>query len=174
MRLNVISELRQAIGGTTRYDLDEPRLHLDRDEFASVSCSLTLLRTDRGLLASVAGQAEVSVTCSRCLAKAKNRVGISFDEEYIPFMDPRTEARVEVEQSEDFLRIDEEYGLDLSEGLRQYILTSGPSKPLCRTDCAGLCSECGADLNAESCDCAKPTDSRWAALSSFESGNEGS
>lgn len=174
MRLNVISELRQATGGTTRYDVDEPRLHLDRDEFASVRGSLTLLRTDRGLLASVAGQAEVSVTCARCLADAKNEVGISFEEEYIPFTDPRSEAGVEVEASEDCLRIDEEYRLDLSEGLRQYILTSGPSKPLCKTDCAGLCPECGADLNVESCDCAKPADSRWAALSSFGSGNEGS
>ncbi|MCH8815577.1 MAG: DUF177 domain-containing protein [Chloroflexi bacterium] len=174
MRLNVISELRQAIGATTRYDLDEPRLHLDQDEFASVRGSLTLLRTDRGLLATVTGQAEVSVSCSRCLINAKNQVKIAFEEEYVPFTDPRTEARVQVETSEDFLRIDEEYRLDLSEGLRQYILTSGPSKPLCRTDCAGLCPECGADLNVKSCDCAKPTDSRWAALSSFESGNEGS
>ncbi|MFQ5473413.1 MAG: DUF177 domain-containing protein [Dehalococcoidia bacterium] len=70
--------------------------------------------------------------------------------------------------------MDEGYRLDLSEGLRQYILTSGPSKPLCRSDCAGLCPECGADLNVTSCSCAKPADSRWAALSSLKSGDEGS
>lgn len=39
-----------------------------------------------------------------------------------------------------------------------------PMKPLCRMDCAGLCSECGANLNAGSCDCGPARDPRWAAL----------
>ncbi len=174
MRLNVLSELRQSIGGTTRYDLDEPKLRLDGEEFASVQGELTLLRTDRGLLASVEGEAQARRECARCLNDAAITVELAFKEEYVPFTDPRTGARVRVEDSEDPLRIDDEYRLDLSEGLRQYILTSGPTKPLCRPDCAGLCPECGADLNTESCECAVPTDSRWATLSSFGSGDEGS
>jgi uncharacterized protein len=174
MRLNVLSELRQAIGGTTRYDLDEPSFRLDGDDSASIRGELTLLRTDRGLLASLEGAAQVRLECARCLNDARITVDLAFEEEYLPFTDPRTGARVRVEEFEEMFRIDEEYQLDLREGLRQYILTSGPTKPLCKPDCAGLCPECGADLNTDGCECPAPPDSRWAALSSFGSGDEGS
>ena len=174
MLLNVSLELHQPIGGTSKYDLDEPSLQLDGEEFASVKGELTLLRTDRGLLASVRGEAQTWRECARCLNDAAITVELAFEEEYVPFSDPRTGTSIEIEDSEELLRIDEEHRLDLSEGLRQYILTSGPTKPLCKTDCAGLCPECGADLNKEGCDCPAPTDSRWAGLSSFGSGDEGS
>lgn len=40
-----------------------------------------------------------------------------------------------------------------------------PMKPLCRTDCKGLCPRCGADRNAGECSCAAAApDPRWAAL----------
>ena len=40
-----------------------------------------------------------------------------------------------------------------------------PATPLCRDDCAGLCPQCGADLNTGSCDCAPvAADPRWSAL----------
>lgn len=39
-----------------------------------------------------------------------------------------------------------------------------PMKPLCKEDCAGLCSQCGVDLNSEPCACETATDPRWAAL----------
>ncbi|MCL1835829.1 MAG: DUF177 domain-containing protein [Oscillospiraceae bacterium] len=35
---------------------------------------------------------------------------------------------------------------------------------LCREDCAGLCADCGADLNDGPCGCAKQVDPRLAAL----------
>ena len=36
---------------------------------------------------------------------------------------------------------------------------------MCRDDCAGLCQNCGADLNNESCTCEKEVDPRLAVLS---------
>jgi uncharacterized protein len=40
-----------------------------------------------------------------------------------------------------------------------------PLAPLCRDDCAGLCAECGADLNAGPCGCRRPgRDPRFDAL----------
>ena len=36
---------------------------------------------------------------------------------------------------------------------------------LCRDDCAGLCQNCGADLNNEPCKCEKEIDPRLAVLS---------
>jgi len=40
-----------------------------------------------------------------------------------------------------------------------------PMKPLCRPECRGLCPECGADRNRDTCSCATETvDPRWEAL----------
>ena len=58
--------------------------------------------------------------------------------------------------------------LDLSDVLRQYLLTDEPLKVLCREDCLGLCPECGADLNTEKCKCDAPDiDPRWGALAAL-------
>jgi uncharacterized protein len=38
------------------------------------------------------------------------------------------------------------------------------TSPLCREDCAGLCTSCGKDLNEGPCDCADEIDPRWSAL----------
>lgn len=39
-----------------------------------------------------------------------------------------------------------------------------PSRFLCKDDCKGLCSICGADLNETQCECKGPSDPRWDAL----------
>ena len=54
---------------------------------------------------------------------------------------------------------------DLTSELRQAIILSFPSNPICKEDCKGVCPHCGADLNKGPCSC-KPTqgDIRWGAL----------
>ncbi|NIV30868.1 MAG: DUF177 domain-containing protein, partial [Anaerolineae bacterium] len=37
--------------------------------------------------------------------------------------------------------------------LREQAWLAIPMKPLCRADCKGLCPQCGATLNLESCAC---------------------
>ena len=69
------------------------------------------------------------------------------------------------DEAEGVLHIDTRQMLDLSDVLRQYLLTSEPLKMLCRDDCQGLCPECGADLNMEKCNCTStPVDPRWGTL----------
>lgn len=43
--------------------------------------------------------------------------------------------------------------VDLSPPLRERLLLTLPTLPLCREDCRGLCGQCGADLNAGACGC---------------------
>ena len=47
--------------------------------------------------------------------------------------------------------------VDLEVLAHDALLLELPPAPLCRQDCRGLCSMCGADLNIEQCDC-KPVD----------------
>jgi uncharacterized protein len=58
--------------------------------------------------------------------------------------------------------------LDLATWARDAVALALPDKILCRSDCAGLCSLCGKNLNSEPHTHDEvPTDSRWAALESI-------
>jgi uncharacterized protein len=64
--------------------------------------------------------------------------------------------------------------LDLSDVIRQYLLTDQPIKPLCEDGCLGLCPECGVNLNEEECKCnAAPVDPRWNALTELLAEDQG-
>ncbi|MFQ5688751.1 MAG: DUF177 domain-containing protein [Gemmatimonadota bacterium] len=58
--------------------------------------------------------------------------------------------------------------LDLVPALRQELLLGVPEDALCRADCPGLCPECGAPREEESCRCGETQpDPRWDALRSL-------
>ncbi len=54
--------------------------------------------------------------------------------------------------------------LDLEELVNEEVSLNLPTKILCREDCKGLCSQCGANLNVSKCDCKKDIDPRLSAL----------
>jgi uncharacterized protein len=74
-----------------------------------------------------------------------------FQEEFVPTVDVRSGMPL-AEESDEF-RIGENHVLDLGEPIRQQVLTEAPLQPLCRSDCRGLCEQCGTDLNVTSCQC---------------------
>ena len=54
--------------------------------------------------------------------------------------------------------------IDLDEVLSTCFVLDMEAKCLCKPDCAGLCPQCGADLNLGPCNCRKPRDPRMAVL----------
>jgi uncharacterized protein len=54
--------------------------------------------------------------------------------------------------------------LDLRAWARDALALALPTQILCRDDCAGLCPECGKDLNVEPHEHEKPLDPRWSKL----------
>lgn len=164
MRLHVAQQLRQAVGTVLTLDLHEDSVAVDDALLRGLTGSATLLRTDRGLLVSLRATATVDERCSRCLADASCSINIDFEEEYMPVIDAATGAPVRLPEPGDLFRIGPDFVLDLREGLRQYTLISEPAKPLCKPDCAGLCLNCGADLNEGPCRCPPQVDERWQAL----------
>jgi len=55
--------------------------------------------------------------------------------------------------------------IDVNEVLREQFYLVLPMKPLCREDCAGLCPQCGTNLNGGACGCEPPVeDPRLAPL----------
>ena len=64
--------------------------------------------------------------------------------------------------------------IDLGSFLEEVIALAFPVQPLCREDCRGLCPRCGADRNAESCDCSEVRpDSPFAALQALRDRDTG-
>ncbi len=43
--------------------------------------------------------------------------------------------------------------IDLDQDIREEIIIDYPIKPLCTSDCKGLCIKCGENLNAGKCKC---------------------
>jgi uncharacterized protein len=54
--------------------------------------------------------------------------------------------------------------IDLTEELREAILLAFPTFPVCSSACKGLCSQCGANLNRETCNCRPPEQDQWHGL----------
>jgi len=43
--------------------------------------------------------------------------------------------------------------IDITKAIQDAFILNRPIKLLCRPDCKGLCTKCGADLNVQKCDC---------------------
>jgi len=55
--------------------------------------------------------------------------------------------------------------VDLTDLIRETLILSLPMKPLCDVECKGLCPDCGANLNEETCECKhEESDERWEGL----------
>jgi uncharacterized protein len=95
----------------------------------------------------------IEATCSRCLSLFNCPLTLNIEEEYFPITDVASGTVMPLPEEVGSFLIDEQHILDLTEAIRQYELLALPMKPLCRKDCAGLCSTCGYDLNQGPCNC---------------------
>jgi len=130
-----------------------------------VQGAVNLMRTDRGILVKGTLNTEVEVTCSRCLGLFGCPLALNIEEEYFPTTDVVSGAGLPSPDEPGCFTIDEHHVLDLTEVIRQYTLLAVPMKPLCRQDCAGLCPDCGHNLNHGPCGClSHRADPRWSKL----------
>jgi uncharacterized protein len=167
LEVNVAQLLKEQVGSTRVVEFDGPVLELeDQAALASVRATLRLVRTDRGVWAT--GDASISVDedCSRCLVPFTFWLTVKVDEVYLPVVEVSTGARLQYDTlvDADTLKIDEHHVIDFTEAFRQYRLAAMPLAPLCRPECKGICSQCGADLNENDCGCTQDLDPRWAKL----------
>lgn len=58
--------------------------------------------------------------------------------------------------------------IDLTQDIRESILLAFPAHPMCNSECAGLCPQCGINKNKESCECKPPSDGRWDMLDNLK------
>jgi len=166
MQFVVGQQLRESVGSVTHYEIREGKsLPQGEDSLGELTGSVDLMRTDKGILASVVLHCTIAARCSRCLRDTSYPLTLAFQEEYLPTVDASTGESLTPPADPDALLIDSHQVLDLTEAVRQYRLTAEPMQPLCKPDCLGLCPRCGYNLNQGPCGCpGQETDARWTAL----------
>ena len=174
MQINVSQLLKEAIGSIRDCEVSQVLDVTGSGTGSAVQGDVGLMRTDRGILVQGTLDTKVEVTCSRCLTLFSCPLVLNIEEEYFPTVDVVSGASVVVPDEPGCFTIDEQHMLDLTEAIRQYALLVIPMKPLCREDCAGLCPNCGHNLNLGPCDCPlQQVDPRWAALIELASERKG-
>jgi len=157
--------LRESIGASVRYEIQERRALPDDETPTELAGSVTLMRTDKGILVSADVRCAVAGRCSRCLTEVTYPVVLTFQEEYWPTADATTGAMLPPPDDPEAFLIDPHQILDLTEAIRQYRVMAEPMQPLCKPDCLGLCPRCGYNLNQGPCGCPRQEeDARWEAL----------
>ena len=169
MDMNVSQLLRDPIGSTRNYRIDEVVDITGDGQHNRVSGDCRLMRTQRSILVKCALNTEVELTCSRCLCRFRQPLKIKFEEEFYPTLDVQSGAPLLPPEDAAAFTIDEQHTLDLAEAVRQYALLAIPMKALCKKECAGLCATCGKNLNQNKCDCpTDDTDPRWSKLAELK------
>lgn len=170
MKFNAAQLLVEHPGTTRQYELDEPPYEIDAGVRSSAPLrgAVKLSRTNRGIVADVTARTELTQECSRCLEIVVTPVDVKFVEEFYPTVDLRTGQPVQRPDGGSGYMMTEAHEVDLTEAVRQSVLLELPMKPLCRSDCAGLCPHCGKNLNDGPCDCREePPDPRLSVLADW-------
>lgn len=120
--------------------------------------------TVTGTVQNHAGAAKLSarvsfdflIPCDRCMAEFRTNYDFSFSHNVVSSL---------TDEDTDLYIVAENDRLDLDALLREDILLELPTRFLCRTDCKGLCPQCGQNLNQGTCQCvSRQTDPRLAVL----------
>jgi uncharacterized protein len=123
-----------------------------------VAAELRVTRASSGTVLELSFGVTLAGPCFRCLSDAELPLSLRL-REYQATKPEGDDDRTEY-------LVDER--LDLSGWARDAIALALPDQILCRDDCAGLCPECGKDLNDEPHEHVdERTDPRWAALESL-------
>jgi DUF177 domain-containing protein len=149
-----------------------PPEELDRIEIAAIGPVAIAGEASKGdlpaeYLADGSSKFTADLTCARCVEPYPFASASSF---HLRFR-PRSEAPLQ-EDEELVLapeELDVEFYTERAVSLRdlalEQIQLSIPMKPLCDESCLGLCPQCGANRNRESCACeGSMIDERWGAL----------
>ncbi|KAF0221683.1 MAG: hypothetical protein FD174_14 [Geobacteraceae bacterium] len=134
-----------------------------------IRLQLTVVREYDHIRVNGRVEARVRLNCSRCLKEYETEVFSSFTIFYTPAAGmPQDE---EVELAEEDL-ISATYGgdeIDFTSEIAEQVAMEIPFQPLCKEDCRGLCTRCGADLNGAECGCDRTVENvKLSALKNFK------
>lgn len=151
--------------------------HMDMRVLTALSCEVMLLPQEDGCLIRGRMTGEVALPCNRCTEDAV----ISLDGAFESFEPYPLAEEAPTPSGTHAKPVSEVFPNDADELVMRFVKDSPeinlaglvweefllclPIKPLCQTDCKGLCPECGKNWNEGPCQCTVETiDPRLAAL----------
>lgn len=105
-----------------------------------------LTRLEDSILVTIKLNASLDVECDRCLTYFNLNLKPNFNREY--FLGGRG-------QSAEDLIVNRQFKIDLTDLIREEIILAKPTKKICQKECAGICLNCGENLNKSKCKCKK-------------------
>jgi len=145
-------------------------------EGSALGLDLRLESVVEGVLVSGTVSATVTGECVRCLDPVSRHLEVGVQELWTHQgrdAGRPASAGEEAEETDELPRLDGDL-LDLEPVLRDAVVLALPLQPLCRDDCPGLCSECGARLADDPGHQHDAVDPRWAALEQLPRRTDGS
>jgi DUF177 domain-containing protein len=121
-----------------------------------------------GFLLRAALSYQQKLTCMRCLRPVSVPVASELDLVLETGRHELPGQELELEEGDLGLLVLEDAILETRPIIVEQVQLNIPMKPLCKDDCAGLCADCGADLNAGPCGCEPVRDTRWQALAALK------
>jgi len=126
-------------------DLEIDDLNLLKDE---IEINLNFSRTHNSVDIKGEVNSEFFETCDKCIDNFNNNKKLSFR-----VIVSENDANMKNLNSE-FIYFDTNKNeIDLSPIIRDTLLLEKPMKSICKENCKGLCSNCGINLNNNSCIC---------------------
>lgn len=143
LRVNVGFVQNLPLGDTRDFDFEFSTItlapELEMNHFKGIA---NFGRTRQGVLLQGDFSAWINQNCTRCLEPFPYHIQThleelyAFDERYV---------------TESVLFFPYDGFIDLAPLLREYLTMEIPIQSICKEDCKGLCPECGANLNHETC-----------------------
>jgi uncharacterized protein len=168
MIFNVAQLMKAPVGTSLEYDIDEEHIQLDEDlkVIGPLTGHARIRRINQGLLVDGWVDLTLEFSCTRCLKQFEQQIHVPFEERFYPTVDVVTGMPLPTREDdeEDAFPIDNHHLVDLTEAIRQQVLLEIPMATVCDEQCAGLCAQCGKDLNLGPCDCEPEVDTRLSVL----------
>ena len=137
-------------------------------EGSDLELDLRLEAVMEGILLSGTIRGRTAGECVRCLDPVEDEIEADIQELYVyPGRTPEGEDETELRELVDEM-------IDLEPVLYDTLVPALPFQPVCRDDCPGLCSECGARLADDPGHTHDSDDPRWAALQGLLTDERGS
>ncbi|QDE69728.1 ribosomal protein L32p [Myxococcus xanthus] len=158
---------------------------------APATLKASLRKLSGGVLLEGRFTVDVTSPCKRCLTDVATKVPVEFTLNLVPeslargddFKDDDEKAMEKKERSQgesggsfEMDDADQEVfdgkTINLDPIVREQLLLALPMNAVCRDDCKGLCSQCGANRNDVACTCdTRPADPRLAPLKNIKLSN---
>ncbi len=143
-----IADIIKIQGARKRVSITKDDIEIPKDFYSMTLCEPVKLvgeiESDDGNI-DLTGllTAKVKVACDRCMCDFIYDIESEVTESFGSIIVGKTDYVEPINQST----------IDLDPVIEETLLLSLPMKAICQSDCKGICTVCGQNLNKQSCDC---------------------